>query len=63
MPPAYTLHAYPPARRYMGSVIIGATTLEQLAENIDACCAPLDEGTEAAIDELYLKHQNPNLQD
>lgn len=49
--------------RYMGSVIIGATTLQQLRDNIDACCMPLDAETEAAIDELYLTIGDANMQD
>jgi aryl-alcohol dehydrogenase-like predicted oxidoreductase len=47
----------------MSSVIIGATNLEQLKQNIDACCMELDEATEAAIDEVYLQHGDANMQD
>jgi len=47
----------------MGSVIIGATTLEQLRENIDACCMTLDADTEAAVDDLYIRFSDANLQD
>jgi aryl-alcohol dehydrogenase-like predicted oxidoreductase len=36
----------------MGSVIIGATSVAQCKENIDACVTPLDEETETALDEL-----------
>ena len=52
--------------RYMASVIIGATSLEQLKENIDACARAkelVDAATEEAIDELHLKHGSPNLTD
>lgn len=48
------------SRWYMGSVIIGATTLEQLKENFDAFDITLDEETLKAIDEIHQRRRNPN---
>eukprot|EP00798_Chlamydomonas_sp_ICE-L_P026133 gene26133-11853_t len=46
-------------RWYMGSVIIGATTVEQLKEDFDAFETPsLYEETLKAIDEIHLR-RNP----
>jgi aryl-alcohol dehydrogenase-like predicted oxidoreductase len=47
----------------MGSVIIGATTLEQLEENAAACNLTLSEEVLKGIQELWLKHGNTNLND
>jgi aryl-alcohol dehydrogenase-like predicted oxidoreductase len=47
----------------MGSVIIGATTLEQVQENITACLTKLDDETVAAMDALFLKYGNTTLAD
>ena len=47
-----------------GSVIIGATSLAQLKENLDAFeTVTLDEETLAAIDEVHVRLRNPNYQD
>jgi aryl-alcohol dehydrogenase-like predicted oxidoreductase len=51
------------SRWYMGSVIIGATTLEQLEENAAACNLTLSEEVLKGIQELWLKHGNTNLND
>jgi aryl-alcohol dehydrogenase-like predicted oxidoreductase len=51
------------ACRFVASVIIGATSLEQLKENIAAFELNLDEETLAAVDALHLKHRNPNVTD
>ncbi|KIZ07628.1 Protein tas [Monoraphidium neglectum] len=50
-------------RWYMASVIIGGTTVQQLKDNIDACCLALDPEVEAAVDELYLTFGDANLTD
>lgn len=47
----------------MGSVIIGATSVEQAKENIDACLTKLDEETVQAMDDLYAKHGNITFTD
>jgi aryl-alcohol dehydrogenase-like predicted oxidoreductase len=55
--------AWAASRPFMSSVIIGATTLKQLDECIDACLVKLDEETLKAVDELFLKHGNAVLTD
>lgn len=50
-------------RWYMGSVIIGATSVEQAKENIDACLTKLDEETFKAMDDLFIKHGNITFTD
>lgn len=47
----------------MGSLIIGATSLDQVKENIAAGCTKLDEDTLQAMDDLFRKHGNFTLQD
>ena len=47
----------------MASVIIGATSVEQAKENIDACLTKLDEDTLQAMDDLYTKHGNITFTD
>eukprot|EP00798_Chlamydomonas_sp_ICE-L_P026135 gene26135-11855_t len=48
------------SRWYMGSVIIGATTVEQLKEDFDAFETPsLDEEALKAIDETQMRRRNP----
>ncbi|KAF8062963.1 tas [Scenedesmus sp. PABB004] len=61
--PAVLAQAWAASRWYMGAVIIGATTLEQVKENIDACCTALDGDTLQAMDALFLKHGNTTLAD
>jgi len=55
--------AWAASRPFMASVIIGATTLAQLEETIDACLTTLDAETLAEIDALFLKHGNASLGD
>ena len=50
-------------RWYMASVIIGATSMEQLRECIDAFDVDLDEDTLKAIDEIHMEHRNPMFTD
>ena len=47
----------------MGSVIIGATNLEQLKENIEAFELVLDDDTLERMDAIHLLHRNPNATD
>ena len=47
----------------MASIIIGATTIAQLKENIDAFTVTLDDETVAAIDEVHLCLRNTNTTD
>jgi len=47
------------SRWYVASTIIGATSMEQLKENIDAFTVDLDEETLQAIDEVHLSARDP----
>eukprot|EP01026_Neomeris_dumetosa_P030395 TRINITY_DN24332_c0_g1_i8.p1 TRINITY_DN24332_c0_g1~~TRINITY_DN24332_c0_g1_i8.p1 ORF type:complete len:183 (-),score=15.21 TRINITY_DN24332_c0_g1_i8:195-743(-) len=53
--------AFVRSRWFIGSTIIGATTLDQLKECISAKDVELDSETLAAINEIHLECQNPNL--
>jgi aryl-alcohol dehydrogenase-like predicted oxidoreductase len=46
-------------REYVTSTIIGATTMEQLHENIQAYDVRLDDSTKARIGEIYKKYTDP----
>jgi aryl-alcohol dehydrogenase-like predicted oxidoreductase len=43
----------------VGSTIIGATTLEQLKENIDAESLTLPDEVVSAIDAIHARYTNP----
>ncbi|GIL76310.1 hypothetical protein Vretimale_5877 [Volvox reticuliferus] len=58
--PATLAQAWVASRWYVASVIIGATTMEQLKENIAACQVVLDESTLAEMDAIHMRHRNPN---
>jgi aryl-alcohol dehydrogenase-like predicted oxidoreductase len=47
------------SRWFVGSTIIGATTLEQLKENIDAESIVLPFELVKAIDEIHGRYTNP----
>ncbi|GFH27859.1 aldo_ket_red domain-containing protein, partial [Haematococcus lacustris] len=51
------------SRWYMGSVIIGATNMQQLKENIEASEITLSAETLAAIDEVHVRRRNPECLD
>jgi aryl-alcohol dehydrogenase-like predicted oxidoreductase len=51
------------SRWYMGSVIIGATTLQQLKENIEASNIVLSQETLDAIEAVHLVRRNPQCLD
>ena len=51
------------SRFYMGAVIIGATTLEQLEENVKAAEVTLPAEALKAIDAVHMRIRNPNLRD
>ncbi|OIQ87118.1 L-glyceraldehyde 3-phosphate reductase [mine drainage metagenome] len=46
-------------RWFVGSTIIGATSMEQLAENLQAWEKPLSEDLLNEIEQLHLKYMNP----
>ena len=47
------------SRRFVASTIIGATTLEQLGEDISACSTVLADGVLQQIEALHLRYSNP----
>ena len=49
------------SRHYMCSVIIGATKLDQLVENIKAADIVLPKAVLGAIDAIHLEQMNPNV--
>lgn len=51
--------AFVHSRWFVASVIIGASTLAQLEENLAACETPLGEEVLVEIDRLYLTHGSP----
>eukprot|EP00931_Biecheleriopsis_adriatica_P100464 TRINITY_DN75781_c0_g1_i1.p1 TRINITY_DN75781_c0_g1~~TRINITY_DN75781_c0_g1_i1.p1 ORF type:complete len:404 (+),score=81.90 TRINITY_DN75781_c0_g1_i1:111-1214(+) len=63
LPPATLALAWCTSRSYIqdcGAVIIGATTMEQLKENVEALQVTLDAATLAAIDNVHRSNPNPN---
>jgi len=59
MSPAQMALAWCYSRWFVGSTIIGATTLEQLKENIDAAEIVLSDEVVAAIDGIHARITNP----
>jgi len=59
MSPAQMALAWCYSRWFVGSTIIGATTLEQLKENIDAESLTLSDEVAAAIDAIHARYTNP----
>lgn len=51
--------AFVHSRWFVASVIIGASSLAQLQENLDACDTMLGEDVQTEIDRLYLIHGSP----
>eukprot|EP00894_Picocystis_sp_ML_P001244 jgi/Pico_ML_1/51761/g321.t1 len=47
---------------YVGSTIVGATSVEQLKENLESF-VDLDEDILKAIDEVHIQFRNPSLVD
>eukprot|EP00191_Tetraselmis_sp_GSL018_P003665 CAMPEP_0177621006 /NCGR_PEP_ID=MMETSP0419_2-20121207/27295_1 /TAXON_ID=582737 /ORGANISM="Tetraselmis sp., Strain GSL018" /LENGTH=259 /DNA_ID=CAMNT_0019120775 /DNA_START=186 /DNA_END=963 /DNA_ORIENTATION=- len=62
MTPAQLAYAFCGAQWFIPSTIIGATTVEQLQENIAAFSFKLDGGVLQAIDRVYLEHRDPALE-
>jgi aryl-alcohol dehydrogenase-like predicted oxidoreductase len=59
MTPAQMALAWCYSRWFVGSTIIGATTLAQLEENIDAASISLAPEVVAAIDAIHARITNP----
>ena len=51
------------SRHYMAAVIIGATSLAQLEANWAAASFELSEETLKKVDEIHMRHRNPNFFD
>lgn len=60
---AHLALAFCKTRWFMASTIIGATTMEHLAENIAAFDVELSQELLEAVDEIYLRHRDPNATD
>ena len=59
--PATLAIAFVRSRWFCASTIIGATTMEQLRENIDVEGVTLDADILAEIDAIYLRYPNPAI--
>lgn len=59
--PAGLALAFVRSRWFNASTIIGATSLEQLRENLDSIALTLDGDTLAAIEEVHNRYPNPAL--
>ncbi|MDD5390568.1 MAG: aldo/keto reductase [Gallionellaceae bacterium] len=59
MSPAQMALSFVYRRWFMGSTIIGATSLAQLSENLDAWDKPLNADALAAIEDIHLRQMNP----
>lgn len=59
MTPAELAVAFVASRPFVGSTIVGATTLAQLEANLKACARKLDPEVVAEIDAVHLKFTNP----
>lgn len=59
MSPATLALAFVRSRWFVSSAIIGATTMEQLKENMDSCNVGLDAETIKEIEAIHLRYPNP----
>jgi aryl-alcohol dehydrogenase-like predicted oxidoreductase len=59
MTPTRLALAFVASRRFVASTIIGATTIEQLREDIDGCAGTLPEEVIKEIEALHLRYCNP----
>ena len=59
MTPVQLALSFVASRWFVGSTIIGATTMAQLKENITACAKPLAEEVLQEIEALHLRYPNP----
>jgi aryl-alcohol dehydrogenase-like predicted oxidoreductase len=57
--PAVMAQAFAASRWFVGSTIVGATTLAQLEENIRACRTTLSDEVLRGIEEIHLRYGNP----
>ncbi len=59
MTPATLALAFVRSRWFVASTIIGATTLDQLKENIDSARVALSADTLQVIDAVHARYPNP----
>lgn len=59
MTPVQLALSFVATRRFVGSTIIGATTMAQLQENVAACAQPLPAEVLQEIEALHLRYPNP----
>jgi aryl-alcohol dehydrogenase-like predicted oxidoreductase len=59
MTPTRLAQAFVASRSYVASTIVGATTIEQLGEDIDACAGTLSDEVLQEIEALHLRYCNP----
>ena len=59
MTPTRLALAFVASRNFVASTIIGATTIEQLRENIDGCAGTLSDEIVQEIEALHLRYCNP----
>lgn len=59
--PATLALAFVRSKWFVASTIIGATTMEQLKENIDSTNIVLDSAASTAVDEIHLRYPNPAI--
>jgi aryl-alcohol dehydrogenase-like predicted oxidoreductase len=57
--PAQLALGFVASRPFVASTIIGATTLDQLGENISACETSLGDDLLQQIESLHLRYSNP----
>lgn len=57
--PAVMAQAFVASRWFVGSTIVGATSLAQLEENIRACRTTLSDEVLRGIEDIHLRHGNP----
>jgi aryl-alcohol dehydrogenase (NADP+) len=53
--------AFVRSKWFTGSTIVGATSVNQLAKNIEALGMPFDDQVSAAIDAIHLLYPNPSV--
>jgi aryl-alcohol dehydrogenase-like predicted oxidoreductase len=59
MTPATLALAFVNSRSFMGSNIIGATSMAQLSECLDAANVTLSDEAQSRIEQIHLRHMNP----
>jgi aryl-alcohol dehydrogenase-like predicted oxidoreductase len=61
--PAQLAYAWAASRPYVGSTIVGATSLDQLASNLRFTGVELGQDVLDAIEAVHLQRRNPSLVD